>query len=39
MANPVLTPQRWEQETDEGPAGWAAPETALTGRWISYLHP
>jgi uncharacterized YccA/Bax inhibitor family protein len=27
MANPVLTPQRWEQETDEAHAGWAAPAT------------
>jgi uncharacterized YccA/Bax inhibitor family protein len=31
MANPVLTPQRWEQETDEAQAGWAAPATGAAG--------
>ena len=33
MPNPVLSPQRWEQETetDEGHAGWAAPETGAAG--------
>jgi uncharacterized YccA/Bax inhibitor family protein len=31
MPNPVLSPQKWEQETDEGQAGWAAPATGAAG--------
>jgi uncharacterized YccA/Bax inhibitor family protein len=31
MANPVLSPQRWEQETDQTQAGWAAPATGAAG--------
>ncbi len=33
MPNPVLSPQRWEQETetDQGQAGWAAPTTGAAG--------
>ena len=32
MPNPVLSPQRWDEtETDEGHAGWAAPETGAAG--------
>lgn len=30
MANPVLTPQRWEQIRDEDQAGWAAPPGTTT---------
>jgi uncharacterized YccA/Bax inhibitor family protein len=30
MANPVLTPERWQREVDEEQAGWAAPQTAAT---------
>jgi uncharacterized YccA/Bax inhibitor family protein len=31
MPNPVLSPQRWEHETDEERAGWAAPTTGAAG--------
>lgn len=31
MPNPVLSPQKWEQETDESQAGWAAPATGAAG--------
>jgi uncharacterized YccA/Bax inhibitor family protein len=31
MANPVLSPQRWQQETEHDRAGWAAPTTGAAG--------
>lgn len=31
MPNPVLSPQRWDQETEQTQAGWAAPRTGSAG--------
>jgi uncharacterized YccA/Bax inhibitor family protein len=31
MPNPVLTPQRWEQETEQDQVGWAAPAAGAAG--------
>jgi uncharacterized YccA/Bax inhibitor family protein len=31
MPNPVLTPQRWDEKSEEGQAGWAAPATGAAG--------
>jgi uncharacterized YccA/Bax inhibitor family protein len=31
MPNPVLSPQRWEEETKEDQSGWAAPTTGAAG--------
>jgi uncharacterized YccA/Bax inhibitor family protein len=31
MPNPVLSPQRWEEETKDDQAGWAAPTTGAAG--------
>jgi uncharacterized YccA/Bax inhibitor family protein len=31
MPNPVLSPQRWEEETKEDQSGWAAPATGAAG--------
>jgi uncharacterized YccA/Bax inhibitor family protein len=31
MTNPVLSPQRWQQEAEHDQAGWAAPATGAAG--------